>query len=75
MNEDEMIWTTIERYFKDNPNFLVKHHLESYNDFFNFGITRLFQEKNPIYFFRDQDPKTKKYAYQYKLYMGGENRR
>ena len=60
MDEDKIIWKTIERYFKDNPSFLVKHHLESYNDFFNTGIIRLFQEKNPLHFFREQDPKNKR---------------
>ena len=31
--EDTLSWSIIDRYFKDNPNVLVRHHLESYNDF------------------------------------------
>ena len=41
-------WKIIETYFKDNPDFLVNHHLSSYNDFFNKQIFNIFKEKNPI---------------------------
>ena len=48
MNIDELPWSIINTYFKDNTHALVKHHLDSYNDFFNNGIQRIFKEKNPI---------------------------
>ena len=36
MNEDDtIIWEIIDKYFIDNPNVLISHHLDSYNDFFN----------------------------------------
>ena len=38
-------WKVIETYFKDNPNFLINHHLTSYNDFFNNQITNILREK------------------------------
>ena len=34
----ELPWKIINKYFEDNKNLLVKHHLDSYNDFFNNGI-------------------------------------
>ena len=40
-------WKIIDLYFKDNPSALVKHHLQSYNDFFNKGLPQLIKEKNP----------------------------
>ena len=40
------------KYFQDNPNILVKHHLDSYNDFFNNKIFNIFKEKNPIKFLK-----------------------
>ena len=40
--------TLIDKYFQDNPQGLVKHHLESYNDFFTDDLPRIFKEKNPI---------------------------
>ena len=27
-------WEVINVYFRDNPEFIVKHHLDSYNSFF-----------------------------------------
>ena len=37
-------WKLIDKYFTDNPTSLVDHHLESYNDFMNNGIQRIFTE-------------------------------
>ena len=33
--KDAISWKTINRMFEDNPEFLIKHHLDSYNQFFN----------------------------------------
>ena len=30
----DISWQIIETYFRDNPEFIVKHHLQSYNYFF-----------------------------------------
>ena len=34
LNHEEINWNVIDNMFKNDQNFLVKHHLESYNDFF-----------------------------------------
>ena len=49
--ENSDIWKIIDKYFEDNPQSLVRHHVESYNDFFNNGIKQIFKEKNPINLF------------------------
>ena len=41
-------WKIIDKYFEDNPQGLVRHHIESYNDFFKRGIFQIFKEKNPL---------------------------
>ena len=46
--DDSNIWKIINSHFRDNPQSLVTHHIESYNDFFNNGIFQVFREKNPI---------------------------
>ena len=46
--ESELIWNIIDKYFNDNPNSFVAHHLDSYNDFFNIGLKQILKEKNPI---------------------------
>ena len=45
---DNITWNIIEKFFYDNPQVLVKHHLESYNDFYNTGLKSIFKERNPI---------------------------
>jgi DNA-directed RNA polymerase II subunit RPB2 len=40
----------IHKFFKDTPNFLVDHHLESYNRFVNHDIRNLITQNNPIPF-------------------------
>ena len=48
INSNELMWEIIDKYFKDNPNYLVQHHLSSYNDFIEKGIPQIIKEKNPI---------------------------
>ena len=67
-----MEWNVVEKFFEGNPNFIAKHHLESYNLFFNNGLKQIFKENNPLRFFKEQDPKTKIYRYQCKMYLGGK---
>jgi DNA-directed RNA polymerase II subunit RPB2 len=55
IDKENISWKLIDKYFKDNPNNLVLHHLESYNDFFRNGIKRVFRENNPIRFIERED--------------------
>jgi DNA-directed RNA polymerase II subunit RPB2 len=71
MNE-ETIWKIIDKYFKSNPNILVSHHLDSYNDFMKNGIKRIFKEKNPIKIIKKQNPITKEFDLRCNLYLGGK---
>ena len=43
-----MSWNIIKKYFKEEPNALVLHHLQSYNEFIHKGIKQIFTERNPI---------------------------
>jgi DNA-directed RNA polymerase II subunit RPB2 len=74
MNQtDQITWSIIDKYFEDNPDFISKHHLSSYNDFIHNGIPRIFRENNPIKIMKEQDTKTKEFSLQCKLYMGGKD--
>jgi len=66
-------WNIIERYFQDNPQALVRHHIESYNDFFENGIFQIFKEKNPIQLKTRYDPTIDDYRSQCNLYLGGKD--
>ena len=65
-------WKIIDTYFRDNPNNLVAHHLESYNDFFNSGINRIFRENNPIRFIEREDNSAEN-RNECLLYLGGKD--
>ena len=51
--DNESTWKFIDMYFRDNPRFKVKHHLDSYNSFIRKGISQILHEKNPIRFFKE----------------------
>ena len=46
--DESIIWNLIDKYFKENPNCLVEHHLESFNDFYKNQIFKIFKENNPL---------------------------
>jgi DNA-directed RNA polymerase II subunit RPB2 len=68
---DKITWSIINKYFEENKNFLVKHHLNSYNDFIQKGIPRIFRDNNPIKIIKEQDETTKEFKLQCNLYLGG----
>ena len=57
----ELPWEVIDKYFKDNKNVLISHQLNSFNDFFDNGINRIFREKNPIKILKQQNLETKNF--------------
>lgn len=73
IDHEELAWKIIDKFFAQDPNILVKHHLESYNDFFNNKIHNIFREKNPILIMKEQDEETKEYNYKAELYIGGSS--
>ena len=70
---ENIVWDIIDCYFRDNPQSLVRHHLESYNDFYKEGIFRIFNEMNPITLVSKFDEKTKEYKSKCNLYLGGKD--
>jgi len=74
MDKEDISWKLIDKYFKDNPNNLVSHHLESYNDFFGSGINRIFRENNPIRFIeREDESNDSERRNECMLYLGGKD--
>ena len=71
--EETLSWNVIDHYFKDNPNVLVRHHLESYNDFLSNGIARIVKDRNPIILEKDENKETGKYNSVIEIYLGGVN--
>jgi DNA-directed RNA polymerase II subunit RPB2 len=69
--EETLSWSIIDRYFKDNSNVLVRHHLESYNDFISTGISRIMKDRNPLILEKDENKETGKYNSVIEIYFGG----
>jgi len=72
-DKNDISWKLIDKYFKDNPNNLVSHHLESFNDFFKYGINRIFRENNPIRFIEREEDINKGNRNECMLYLGGKD--
>lgn len=56
--DSSISWTLIEKYFRDNPNNLAAHHLDSYDDFISKGVFQIFRENNPIRFIEREEVDT-----------------
>ena len=70
--DESIIWKIIDSYFSDNPQCLVQHHTDSYNDFFKNGIFQIFKDKNPIRIGSDFDETINDYRTQCVMYFGGK---
>ena len=71
--ENSTVWKLMDKYFQDNPQSLVRHHTESYNDFFKNGIFQIFKEKNPLRIKTKFDEKTNEYRSECIMYFGGKD--
>ena len=71
--EEDVIWKLIDIYFRDNPQSLVKHHIESYDDFLDYDLSHIFKETNPLKLDLDYDENTKTFLSSAKIYFGGKD--
>ena len=62
-------WKIIEQMYKDNPDILVKHHIDSYHDFLEKGIPAIFAQNNPLRLVKEEDASKKELD----LYFGGKD--
>ena len=73
VENDKIIWSIIDRYFKDNKNILIKHHIDSFNQFFDKNIKNIFKEKNPIKILKEFNETTGEYNLEVKMHFAGKN--
>jgi DNA-directed RNA polymerase II subunit RPB2 len=71
--DNPTIWKIINSHFEDNPQTLVRHHIESYDDFFKNGIFQIFKEKNPVRLSSIYDDKLGEFRHQCIMYFGGKD--
>ena len=70
---EDTIWKIIDIYFRDNPQCLVKHHIESYDDFLDYDLSQIFKETNPLKLDLDYDENTKTFQSSARIYFGGKS--
>ena len=70
--DSSTVWKIITSYFHDNPQCLVDHHIDSFDDFYKAGIQRIFKEKNPIRVSSKYNEKTGEFASECLMYFGGK---
>ena len=72
MNLELETWDIINSYFRDIPNYLVRHHIDSYNDFIQNKIPLIMKNfaKNPPYVLIDKEDRN--ITYEIKVYYGGK---
>ena len=70
----EQPWNVIESYFKNcHLEQLVRHQLESYNDFVNYQITKTIDMFNPVIIKSENDYDSKSDKYKLEIYITFEN--
>ena len=50
-------WNIIYTYFRDNKNYLTRHHLDSYNDFIRDKIPAIITQANPLIVYHEYNEK------------------
>ena len=70
---EDTIWKLIDTYFQDNPQALVRHHIDSFNEFYKTGIQQIFKETNPLKLELnyDADKKFQDFRSKAHMYFGG----
>jgi len=71
--DNNTIWKIIDSQFEENPQHLVLHHIESYNDFFRKDIYDIFRDQNPLKIVSTYDEKLGDYKHKCNLYFGGKS--
>ena len=70
--EESTVWKIIDTFFQENPQALVKHHIDSYNAFFDEQIFQILREMNPIKLEVDYDKEIQDFRSKCLMYIGGK---
>ena len=72
--KDLDVWSIIETYFRDNPNYKSQHQVDSFNEFIHSktnGIEYIIKRENPQIIYKEAiDADKGNYRYQINLYYG-----
>ena len=71
--DNQNTWKIIDTYFRDNPQALVMHHIESYNDFYKNSIFQIFRDNNPVRLSSRYNEETGEFLNKCELFLGGRD--
>ena len=65
LNYEVDTWKVIESYLKENNyNNLIRHHLDSFNEFTDIKIEQIVKQTNPLLIFNTYDEEKNNYKYE-----------
>ena len=70
--DETLTWKIIDSYFQDNPDFLTKHHLSSYNHFMLVDLPHIIKSNNPIISIQETET-DKTQILKGEIFIGGKN--
>lgn len=77
MDIEKETWNVINSYFRDTKDFMITHHIDSYNDFIKVKIPQLFSKDNPLSFHKNTffrtDMNNDNIYYETTAYFGGKS--
>lgn len=61
------------KYFQTHDSYLVRHHIDSFDQFLQTDLQQIIQSQNPIMLLKEQIGTTSTYEYKVEVYIGGES--
>ena len=67
-NYEKDSWHVIEKFIKENNyNSLIRHHIESFDDFLDNKVEQIVKQFNPLSIYNDYDEETNEYNYEIRV--------
>ena len=73
MNIEKDTWHIINSYFKSYPEYIARHHIDSYNDLIKNKLPQIFKEQCKQIVYRDGISADTNYIYSAHIYIGGKD--
>lgn len=70
---ERAVWNVIDAHFSEHPQSLVRHHIESYDDFTSTGVAQLLRETNPIKVDLEYNHASNNFGASARLFFGGKD--
>ena len=67
--DNDVVWKMIDLLYQSHPYPMVKHHIDSYDDFIMTQMPRIFEQYNPIMVYHAYNEEMNKYETEVKLYF------